>query len=372
MLWLTFAPITTGSAHHYGVSEGAIGWLSELFPLLYVVLALPAGIALDRWFRPALLAGAVLTAGGGLLRLVGDGFGWVLAGQILVGIAQPLVLNAVTKLAGHHFEGEARQNAISVGSAGIFVGMILGFVLGPALGGAAHLHRVLVIEAVLGVIGALWLAVSLRSTTPATNAADAVGVAALKTQWADGYMKAIAGLAFIGFGVFIALTTWLQALLHPHGVSDATAGGILVGSVVAGVITTAVLPVLAARRGAEVRLLRFVVIAAIVGCIALTATHLLGVDAVAVVLIGAVVLPALPVLLELGERRAGSAGASAAALIWTAGNIGGLVLAVPTGALVHHAPIAFGLLSVAVVLGLPVVRRLDRSPVTTASLQPAA
>lgn len=372
MLWLTFAPITTGSAHHYGVSEGAIGWLSELFPLLYVVLALPAGIALDRWFRPALLAGAVLTAGGGLLRLVGDRFGWVLAGQILVGIAQPLVLNAVTKLAGHHFEGEARQNAISVGSAGIFVGMILGFVLGPALGGAAHLHRVLVIEAVLGVAGALWLAVSLRSTTPATNAADAVGVAALKTQWADGYMKAIAGLAFIGFGVFIALTTWLQALLHPHAVSDATAGGILVGAVVAGVITTAVLPVLAARRGAEVRLLRFVVIAAIVGCIALTATHLLGVDAVAVVLIGAVVLPALPVLLELGERRAGSAGASAAALIWTAGNIGGLVLAVPTGALVHHAPIAFGLLSVAVVLGLPVVRRLDRSPVTTASLQPAA
>ena len=69
MLWLTYAPITTGAAHHYGVSESAIGWLSELFPLLYVVLALPAGVALDRWFRPALMVGAVLTAIGGVVRL---------------------------------------------------------------------------------------------------------------------------------------------------------------------------------------------------------------------------------------------------------------------------------------------------------------
>jgi hypothetical protein len=52
--------------------------------------------------------------------------------------------------------------------------------------------------------------------------------------------------------------------------------------------------------------------------------------------------------------------------------VGGLVLAVPTGALVHHGPIAFGLLTMAIVLGLPVVARLSRGAVATASLQPAA
>ena len=62
MLWLTFAPITTASAHHFHVSEAAVGWLSEVFPLLYVVLAIPAGMALDRWFRPSLIAGGALTA----------------------------------------------------------------------------------------------------------------------------------------------------------------------------------------------------------------------------------------------------------------------------------------------------------------------
>ena len=52
LLWLTFAPITTRTAEHYGVSESAVGWLTQVFPLLYVILAIPAGIALRRAFRP--------------------------------------------------------------------------------------------------------------------------------------------------------------------------------------------------------------------------------------------------------------------------------------------------------------------------------
>jgi predicted MFS family arabinose efflux permease len=62
LLWLTYAPVTTAAAHHYGVSVTAIGWLANVFPLLYVVLAVPAGLALDRWPRPALAIGAALYA----------------------------------------------------------------------------------------------------------------------------------------------------------------------------------------------------------------------------------------------------------------------------------------------------------------------
>ncbi|HEX3691829.1 MAG TPA: MFS transporter [Solirubrobacteraceae bacterium] len=61
-------------ARHYGVSVSAIGWLAEIFPLLYVVLAIPSGILLDRWFRPMLAGGGALVAFGGLLRLGGDSF----------------------------------------------------------------------------------------------------------------------------------------------------------------------------------------------------------------------------------------------------------------------------------------------------------
>ena len=58
VLWLTYAAITTETARRYGVSVGAVGWLAEIFPLLYVALAIPAGILLDRWFRPRWLQAA--------------------------------------------------------------------------------------------------------------------------------------------------------------------------------------------------------------------------------------------------------------------------------------------------------------------------
>ena len=46
-------------------------------------------------------------------------------------------------------------------------------------------------------------------------------------------MRPLCGLVFIGFGIFVALATWLQSLLEPQGVSEAAAGGLLVGMVVA-------------------------------------------------------------------------------------------------------------------------------------------
>ncbi len=83
IVWLTYAPVTT---QHLGVSENAIGWPANLFPLFYVLLAIPAGVLLDRWFRGAVVAGAVLTAAGALLRLAGDSYAWALAGQCLAAV----------------------------------------------------------------------------------------------------------------------------------------------------------------------------------------------------------------------------------------------------------------------------------------------
>ena len=41
-LWLAYAPITAQTHRIMGVSEGAVGDLAGIFPLVYVVLALPA------------------------------------------------------------------------------------------------------------------------------------------------------------------------------------------------------------------------------------------------------------------------------------------------------------------------------------------
>ena len=71
LLWLSYASITAQAHRAMGVSEGSVGDLAAIFPLMYVILALPSGRWLDARFGRALSAGAVLTGAGALLRLAG-------------------------------------------------------------------------------------------------------------------------------------------------------------------------------------------------------------------------------------------------------------------------------------------------------------
>jgi hypothetical protein len=73
--------------------------------------------------------------------------------------------------------------------------------------------------------------------------------------------------------------------------------------------------------------------------------------------IGFLMLAALPVILEISERRAGSAGTSATALIWLCGNAGGIVIAILVQVVVHQPAIAFLLMAAISVLVLTFVRQ---------------
>jgi predicted MFS family arabinose efflux permease len=345
ILWLTYAPIDTSSAEHYGVSTGAIGWLAEIFPLLYVVLALPAGRLLDAGFRPALAGGGALVALGGLLRLGGQTFAWAMAGQVAVAIAQPLVLNAVGKLAADYLPEEQRPAGIAVGAGAGFAGMLVALVLGPTVGGHGHIVRLLVVEAALALAAAAALAWELREPAPNEGQMEesaAVAGRAVRRLWSLPPMRVMAGLVFVGFGVFVAVTTWLQTLLEPAGVSEQGAGALLVGMLVAGMIGCAVLPPLVDRRQAERTFMRAAVGAAILGPTLLALLTPVAARAVVLAAMGFVLLPALPIILTAAERLSGPALAgTAGAIVWLAGNLGGLVVALVVQALVHHPTAAF-------------------------------
>jgi predicted MFS family arabinose efflux permease len=360
MLWLTFAPITTASAHHFHVSESAVGWLSEVFPLIYVLLAIPAGMALDRWFRPALIAGASLTALGGIVRLGSDAFSVALAGQVLVAFGQPLVLNAITKLASEYLPAEKRPEAISYGSAGIFGGMLLGLGLGPALGGSGDLHTLLLVNAVYASVALVVLAGALRAPGFAGESEDTLAPGGLRAVWDDRLIRNLAGVSFLGFGVFVAVTTWLQALLSPSGVSSDTAGGLLVAMVIVGIVGSAAVPAFVARRGQTFRLLRATALGTCFACLLLATVDWLPGFAVAVAIIGFFLVTSLPVLLEVTERRAGVNGGSATALMWMAGQGGGIVIAVIVQVVVHHPTAAFVLMALAATGALPLINAAAR------------
>ena len=360
MLWLSFAAVTTDSAHHYGVSVTAIGWLSEIFPLLYVVLAIPAGALLDSRFRSSLGSAAALMAVGAFIRVGGDSFAWALTGQVAIAVAQPVILSAVGKLAGEYLPERDRANGIAVGSAGNFVGMLVALGLGPVLAGGHghHLERLLLVEAALALIAALGLAVALRRPGRPSDEHAAIAGSAARALWSIPEMRTLCGLVFLGFGIFVALATWLQTLLHPDGVSDTTAGIILVGMVVAGVVGCAALAPGVSKRRTERRYMLIATVVTAVGCVVCGASGSLAVRAVALVVIGLLLLPALPVVMTAAERMAGALAGTAGAIVWLAGNLGGLVVALIVQALVHHPFPAFAALALVALLGLPLVLRL--------------
>jgi len=356
LLWLTYAPVTTAAAHHYGVSVAAIGWLANVFPLLYVVLAVPAGLALDRWPRPALALGALLTALGGVVRLGGDSFGWALAGQLMVAVAQPLVLNAITGVVGV-LPVRSRPTGIAVGSAGLFLGMVLALGAGAVVG-SDHLVALATGQAALGLlIAGVFLVVQRRAPTPVDLHIGVAEAAGLRGVWTDPILRRIAVLAFLGFGVFVALITWLQALLEPRGVSESAAGAIITGAVAFGAVGSTVLSAVLEGRSVEVTLLRSALVGAVAGCCLLAAASGVALATAGTLIAVLAMLTALPWLLALCERRAAGSVASATALLWLAGNLGGLAVAVAVGGLVHRPTVAFLLLAAVALVGLPLVQR---------------
>jgi hypothetical protein len=152
----------------------------------------------------------------------------------------------------------------------------------------------------------------------------------------------------------------LQTLLEPAGVGEGGAAALLIGMLVAGMVGCAVLPPLVDRRSAGRPFMRAAALTAILGPAALGLLTWVPVRAVVLVAMGFVLLPALPIVLTSAERLAGvRAAGTAAAIVWLAGNLGGLVVAVVVQALVHHPLPAFLAMAVLSLPALILAGRFD-------------
>lgn len=370
-LLVNYAPVTHDAAHHFHVSETAIGWLAEIFILVYVVFAIPAGLILDRFFRPGLIAGAVLTAGGAFLRLGGDTYGWAMFGQIVAAIGQPLVLNGITGLAVIYLVKKDRTAGIAIASAATFAGMVVGFVIGALLPGANHIRELTFVTALIALASAVYLILTLVTSRPLASDEEmpsSGGLQSFRAALANRYLRRLCVLVIIPMGAFMALTTYAQTLLQPAGVSEESAGIILALTTIAGVIGCAIVPVWAEKQRRELGVMAIGITVTAVACLVLAIVPSTETGYLMLIAIGIALLPAMPIVLALTERHAPDAEGTAAGLIWLAGNLGGVIVTTVIGILVHHAAIAFVVLAAMTALVLPGLRwygRLEQQPSAT-------
>ncbi len=357
LLWLSFAPITTQTHRVMGISVGAAGDLAGIFPLMYVILALPCGRWLDARFERALSVGAILSAGGGLLRLVGpSSYGWVLAGQFVVAAGQPLVLNSITKVAARYFPPEERTAAISVGSVSLYVGILAAVLSGGPLFDAGGLPLLLSVQAAAAVVAGAWVLLAVR--TPAVFQGDPSVAVSLGWLRGDRFMWVLGGLLFVGMGVFNAVATWLDSILGHFGRGGA-AGYLIAIMTVAGILGAAVVPQAVAKRDRRRALLQITVGVTALAFLAIAALHSVAFVGVVLFVEGFVLLAALPVVLDWSELHTGPERAGAAVgFLLLAGNLGGVVLVLIVQGLIANPYLSLGALSVAGLAGLALSTRL--------------
>ncbi len=366
-LWLAYAPITAQAHRIMGVSEGAVGDLAGIFPLVYVILALPAGRWLDARFGQALGLGASLTGAGGLMRLAGpSSYGWAIAGQFVIAVGQPFVLNSITKVAGRYFPSSERTAAVSIGSVALFAG-VLGAVLsgGPLLdaGGLALLLR---IQAAVAVLAAAWVLAVIRA--PAAYPGDPSVAVSLRWLRGDRFVWLLAGLLFVGMGVFNAVATWLDSILTHFGHGGAS-GDLIAVMTVGGMAGGALLPGMVARRDQRRGMLELAVVVTGVAFVVIAAVHNPVLGGAVLFAAGFFLLAGLPVVLDWSESHAGPERAGGAAgFLLLSGNLGGVVLVLIIQAAIGNPYLSLGALSIACLGGLALASRLPARSADVAKL----
>lgn len=358
MLWITFAPITTESASALHTSVAAVGNLAAIFPLIYVILALPTGRWLDSSFTSALRLGAILTAAGALLRLVAPlSFGWEVVCQVVISIGQPLVLNGITKLAARHFRQADRATAVGLGSVSLFLGIMIAMAGGPWLYAAGGLSLVLIAEAALATIGAVWLAVALRTPADYQSEGAATGGPLLPRE---PLLWQLAALLFVGMGIYNVLATWLQPILAPFGAGGA-AGNLLALMTLTGILGAGVLPPIVARRSLRRLVLSLAVLWTLLTALAIDFAQGTVWLALWLGVLGVLLLASLPIVLDWAEVHVGAERQGrAVGFLMLAGNLGGFVLVVAATPLVGSPHLALGFMALVAALGLIVAWRLPR------------
>ena len=356
-LWLAYAPITTQTHQLMGVSEGAVGDLAGIFPLVYVILALPAGRWLDTRFGRALGLGAALTGAGGLLRLAAPAsYGWAIAGQLVTAAGQPFVLNSITKVAGRYFPARERTLAVSVGSVALYAGILAAVLSGEPLLRAGGLALLLRVQAAVAVVAVCWVLAAVRA--PAEFAGDPPAAVSLRWLRGDGFMWVLAGLLFVGMGVFNAVATWLDSILTHFGHGGAS-GTLIALMTVGGVAGGALLPGIVARRDQRRGMLQTVVVVAGAAFALIAVVHAPVFGGASLLIAGFFLLAGLPVVLDWSELHAGPERAGGAAgFLLLAGNLGGVILVLIIQAVLGNPYLSLGALAAACLAGLALAARL--------------
>ena len=314
LYWLNFAAIDTFIEERLSIPASSVMWFTLVFPLVQVLLTMPAGMIIDKkGFKYGVGIGVLFTGIFATLRLVSpDSFTVLLISQIGISIGQPFILNGVTKLAVTWFPQKEEATAVGLGSLALFIGMMVGLGATPALVQFLGFETMLLIYGAMGILG-IFLFFSLAKPHPATPPREIevheeiTGWQGIKHILKMRDFVILGFIALIGIGVFNGLATWLEKILSElHQISMTDAGTISAVLILSGMIGCIIIPLVSDKIR---RRKPFLLLASSIGAasiIALMFAKGYGLNMVNGILLGFFLISALPIMLTMSVEITGA------------------------------------------------------------------
>jgi MFS family permease len=313
LFWLNFAAIETYIEDYLKIPASDVMWFTMVFPMVQVVLTIPAGIIIDKkGFKFGIGLGAIFTGLFSVLRLADPkSYLILLISQIGISIGQPFILNGVTKLATVWFSPKEEATAIGLGSLALFIGMMVALGLTPLLVESAGFVSMLWVYAVLGIVGMLGFLILARPQPQTPSRAPESDLTEAQWGGVGVIMKnrnfiMLGFVALVGIGAFNGLATWLEKMLNElHGIAMTDAGNVSAALVLAGLVGCFVIPLISDKIG---RRKPFLILASLLGAICMIVFIFIRgyvSNIINSVVLGFFLISALPIMLTMSAEITG-------------------------------------------------------------------
>lgn len=334
--WLTFASISSAAQEFYHASAMQIDFLSMIYMFVFILLSIPVSIVIDTYgLKRGLAIGAILTGVFATLKAsFADNYTIVVISQAGLAIAQPFILNAVTKVGAQWFPKNERATATGIGTLAQFVGFIIALAITPMLitrdgTGSYELERMLMFYGIISVVAsiAVLLFFKEKPPTPPETMEEAVRINStegIRVIFKSMDMKLLLVMFFIGLGIFNAVSTCIEQICGslPMEETGMVGGVMLVG----GVLGALIIPPISDKLRKRKPFLTLCMVAMLPGLIGLTWFTTFIPLMISGLIFGFFIMSAAPVGFQYGAEKSHPSPESVSqGLILLAGQVSGIL-----------------------------------------------
>jgi len=251
MLWTTYAPVTSLAMDYYGVDEFYIILISLMFLIVYIPITFIASWLIDKFdFKGGAGIGALLMGIFGFLRYMAEN-NYVLALIFSIGIAvaQPFLLNTITKLSANWFPDKERTTATGISLIATSIGIALGMIATPILVIGLNFRTMLLIYGILGLVSSLLFLIFAKNKPPTPPSSNLITEEVFMFEgfhmlFSNRNFMILVIIFLLSMGVFNMIMTYIELIVIPREYDSIFAGILGMLMIVGGIIGTIVMALL--------------------------------------------------------------------------------------------------------------------------------